>query len=137
MSLHEGILRCTLMAVVAVAAGGCGRGAAPAGAPGPDAGLVDLREMLRQRKAAGQAVPASAADLRALDAAYPAAGRFIGSGVIEYVWGAGLADGPDAASRLLAFETAAATAGGQVLTQDGTIRHVTADEFAALRKAKP
>jgi len=137
MSLHEGILRCTLMAVVAVAAGGCGRGAAPAGAPGPDAGLVDLREMLRQRKAAGQAVPASAADLRALDAAYPAAGRFIGSGVIEYVWGAGLAAGPDAASRLLAFETAAATAGGQVLTQDGAIRQVTADEFAALRKAKP
>lgn len=131
--------RSAIAAAVAglVLLGGCSRGPRQVAPPAPHDGLIDLREMLRQSKAAGQPVPTSAADLRVIDAAYPAAGRFIGTGVIEYVWGAGLADGPDAATRLVAFETSAATAGGQVLFQDGTIRHVTAEEFAKLGKAQP
>ncbi|MFM7208152.1 MAG: hypothetical protein ACKO4T_15935 [Planctomycetaceae bacterium] len=116
---------------------GCGRGPAAVAPPAPNDGLIDLREMLRRTAAAGEPVPKSPADLRMLDAAYPAAGRFIGSGAIEYAWGARLADGPDAATRVVAHEKTAATSGGFVLLQDGSIRQVTAGEFKTLDKAKP
>jgi hypothetical protein len=37
----------------------------------------------------------------------------------------------------LAWETAAAKDGGWAMFQDGTIRELTADEFAAAKKAAP
>ena len=46
-------------------------------------------------------------------------------------------DGAEAAKRILAFETRAAKEGGWVMFQDGTIREVTAEEFAAAAKATP
>lgn len=118
-------------------AAGCGGGPPRAVAPTPNDGLVDLREMLRRTASAGEPVPKSPADMRALDAAYPAAGRFIGTGAIEYVWGTRLADGGDAGRRIVAFEKGAADAGGFALFQDGTIRQVTAAEFKALPRAAP
>jgi len=124
-------------ATLALAAGGCGGGRQAVAPPAPNDGLVDLREMLRRTAAAGEPVPTSAADLRALDAAYPAAGRFIATGQVVYLWGCRLSDKPESATRVVAFEKAAATEGGFVLLQDGTIRQVTAAEFAQLAKAEP
>ena len=59
------------------------------------------------------------------------------SGEVGCAWGAGLKQGPEAAKRVLAFETRAAQDGGWVMFQDGTIRGVTAEEFAAAPKATP
>lgn len=134
-AMHRGWLLAGLVAGLFVA--GCGQAPQRAAPPSPNDGLVDLREMLRRTATAGEPVPRSPADLRALDAAYPAAGRFIGAGAVEYVWGAKLADSADAARLVVAFEKAAATSGGFVLFQDGTIRQVTAEEFAKLDKATP
>jgi hypothetical protein len=53
------------------------------------------------------------------------------------VWGAGLKDGAEASKRILAFETRAAKEGGWVMFQDGAIREVTSEEFAAAAKAAP
>ena len=65
------------------------------------------------------------------------AGPFVLSGDITCAWGAGLKEGAEAAKRILAFETQAAKEGGWVMFQDGTIREVTVEEFAAAAKATP
>lgn len=119
------------------AAASCSRAPRQVAPPTPNDGLVDLREMLRRTATAGEPVPKSPAELLMIDAAYPAAGRFLGTGAIEYVWGCRLSETPEAVTRIVAFEKDAATAGGFVLLQDGTIRQVTAAEFAKLEKAKP
>ena len=49
-------------------------------------------------------------------------------------WGAGLSDGPDAASTVLAYQKDVPEKGGEVLMQDGTPKKMTADEFKAARK---
>lgn len=129
--------RLVAAACLALAAAGCGQTPRRVAPPAPNDGLVDLREMLRRTATAGEPVPKSPADLRVIDAAYPAAGRFLGTGAIEYVWGCRLSDSPEAATRVVAFEKDAAKSGGFVLLQDGTIRQVTAAEFAQLAKAQP
>jgi len=129
--------RLLIATCLTLAVAGCSGAPRQVAPPTPNDGLVDLREMLRRTATTGDSVPKSAAALRALDAAYPAAGRFIGTGAVEYVWGSRLSDAPEAATRVVAFEKAAATDGGFVLLQDGTIRQVTAAEFAKLAKAQP
>lgn len=59
------------------------------------------------------------------------------SGQIEYIWVTKLADGPEAAGKVIAFQTSAAKEGGLVLFQDGSLKRLTAEEFAAAPKATP
>lgn len=122
-------------------AGGCGggsKGKDPSQAgPSPNDGLTDLKNLLEAVKAGQQKAPTSAAEMAAIEPLFPVAGAFVQNGSIEYVWGAKLADGPDAAKRMVGFETKAAKEGGFVLLQDGTLKQVSAAEFAGLTKAKP
>lgn len=100
-------------------------------------GLANLRDLFRQAAAGKATLPKSAADFATVEPFYPVAGPFVLSGAVDSAWGAGLKQGGDAATRLLAWETAAAKDGGWAMFQDGTIRELTADEFAAAKKAAP
>jgi len=100
-------------------------------------GLTNLRDLFRQAAAGKATLPTSAADFAAVEPFYPVAGPFVLSGAVDSAWGAGVKQGGDAATRLLAWETAAAKDGGWAMFQDGTIRELTADEFAAAKKAAP
>lgn len=101
-------------------------------------GLGNLREMFRQAAAGKATLPKSAAEFTAVEPFYPVAGPFVLSGAIECAWGAGLKEGvATAAAKRLAWDKAAGEAGGWVLFQDGTIRELTAGEFAAAAKATP
>ncbi len=128
------------VAVVLPLASGCGGGGKKEGAqqgPAPNDGLVDLKTLLDAVKAGQQKAPKSAAEMAAIEPMFPAAGAFIQNGSIEYVWGAKLSDGPDAAKTVVGFEAKAAKEGGFILLQDGTVKQVSAAEFGGLTKAKP
>jgi hypothetical protein len=137
----ERVARMTALVVaLAISLSGCSGGATVQEKPtGPTAadGLANLRDLFRQAAAGKVAVPKSAADFAAVEPLYPVAGPFVLSGAISCAWGAALASGGDAATQVLAWEKAAATDGGWVMFQDGTIRQVTADEFKAAAKAAP
>jgi hypothetical protein len=101
-------------------------------------GLGNLRDMFRQAAAGKATLPKSAAEFTAVEPFYPVAGPYVLSGAIDCAWGAGLKEGvAAAAAKRLAWDKGAAEAGGWVLFQDGTIREVTAAEFAAAAKATP
>jgi hypothetical protein len=102
----------------------------------PDAGLKDLKAFLEQAKASGQATTREAAG-PTISAVHMAADYYLGSGQIVYIWGTKLADGPEAAGRIVAYQKTAATDGGWVLFQDGALKQVSAAEFAAAPKAEP
>lgn len=102
----------------------------------PDGGLLDLKSFLESAKANGQATTREAA-APVLAAVHLGADYYIRSGQIEYIWGTKLADGPEAASTVIAFQKTAETDAGWVLFQDGSMRRLTAAEFAAAPRAKP
>ena len=141
MTVCGAIARAAVLAVlVLMAAVGCsGQKAATEKPSGPTAadGLGNLRDLFRLAASGKAALPKSLAEFTSQEPFYPVAGPFVLSGEIGCAWGAGLKDGPEAAKRVLAFETRAAQDGGWVMFQDGTIREVTAEEFAAAPKATP
>lgn len=101
-----------------------------------DPGLRDLLSFLTWAKAENQRTDQATASA-VLGNAFMFADHSINSGQIEYIWGTKLADGPEAASTVIAFQKTAETDAGWVLFQDGSMRRLTAAEFAAAPKAKP
>jgi hypothetical protein len=135
------IVRSAVVAAVVLVVGtGCSAEKAatekPAGPTAAD-GLTNLRDLFRQAAAGTATLPKSLAEFTALEPFYPVAGPFVLAGDISCVWGAGFKDGAEASKRVLAFETRAAKEGGWVMFQDGAIREVTSEEFAAAAKAAP
>jgi hypothetical protein len=141
MNVYHSIVRSALVAtaVLVVGAGCTAQKTATEKLAGPTAadGLTNLRDLFRQAAAGKATLPKSLTEFTAVEPFYPVAGPFVLSGDITCAWGAGLKEGAEAAKRILAFETQAAKEGGWVMFQDGTIREVTAEEFAAAAKATP
>lgn len=101
-----------------------------------DGGLLDLKAFLEAAKGSGQATTREAA-MPVLAAVHLGADYYIRSGQIQYIWGTKLAAGPEAAGKVIAFQTTAATDGGWVLFQDGSLKRLSAAEFAQAPKATP
>jgi hypothetical protein len=78
-------------------------------------------------------MPANMAQMEAYDPLYPTACVGLVRGEIAYQWGVGL--NPAGKEKVLAYEKKAATDGGAVLMQDGTVKQMTAEEFKAAPKA--
>ena len=62
----------------------------------------------------------------------PTASTLVRSGDLVYLWGAGFAPG---GTKVVAFEKKAEAEGGLVLLQDGSVKHMTADELKAAPRA--
>lgn len=95
-------------------------------------GLDDLGNLLRAVAEEKKRPPAKPADLEQYTSGFTFATTAIQQKKIVYVWGAGLGGG----SAVVAYDANAESAGGHVLLQDGTIKKMTAAEFAAAPKAK-
>ncbi len=104
--------------------------------PKPNDGLADLRELLKEAEASNSRLPQNMADLAPHEGPHPAATAFLQNGSIVYLWGSGIRSGPGAENTAIAYEAQAASKGGWVLFQDGSIKQMTADEFKAAKKAK-
>lgn len=126
-----------VMAAVACGLAGCGGGSGPqqAAQGEADAGLRDLKMFLEAAKAGGRKTTRDEA-LPVLQAQHMAADYYLGRGDIVFEWGTGLANGPEAAKRIVAYQKAVEKDGGWALFQDGSLRRITAAEFAAAPKAQ-
>jgi hypothetical protein len=95
--------------------------------------LDEIGQMLKDVAQEGKKPPSKLAELESVEPMLPLAGPLIRNGELVYVWGATYAPG---SQKVAAFEKKAATEGGWVLMQDGTVREMSADEFRAAPKAK-
>ena len=95
--------------------------------------LEDLGRYLKSAAADGVKPPAKMADLDPIEPAIPMAGTAIRNGDVVYLWGSGYVAG---GNKVVAHEKNAATEGGSVLLQDGTVVKMTSAEFQAAPKAK-
>ena len=127
-------LSALLLVVTGLAAStGCGDSAStPTTNNGPtgSAAIQELSVLLKSLADAKKKPPAKAADLAPYEAEYLTATLGIQQGRIVYAWGSGLTGG----GTVIAYDAKAATDGGSVLLQDGTVKQMTAAEFAAAPK---
>lgn len=114
-------------------AAGCG-GKAPLTAPPPNVqdALQDLGDLLKLLGEQKQKLPARQADLDLYEPTAPHAAAAVQSQQITYFWGNGITPGGKA---VIAHDAKAAADGGAVLLQDGTVKTLSAAEFAAAPKA--
>lgn len=129
--------RLTIWAALAsgLAAAGCGGGDRPSPPAGPRLAteLGEVAELFRLYQAEHKRPPRRLADLSRY-----AAGMDLGYGALQDgrvvpVWGASARSDGDG---VLAYEKDAPTAGGGVVLQNGTVKELTAEEFATAPKAK-
>ena len=117
-------------AVVGCGGGGAGAGSGPAG-PTPQV-MAEVAELLGAYSGSNKNPPTKAADFIRYEAMASDAVRFIQNGDIVYAWGNAIKPGSTA---VLAYPKDAAEKGGPVLLQDGTVKSMTAAEFATAPKA--
>jgi hypothetical protein len=115
-------------------AGGCGPSKVTFDPTGKEK-LEEIGQMLKTVKIDGTKPPAKVADLGPVEPMVPLAAQDLRSGDIVYFWGAGLSTGGNAASTIVAHEKKVPAEGGWVLTQDGTVKRMSADEFRSAPKA--
>lgn len=129
--------RCLQTLILAVAVGlaaGCGA----SDTEGPEIGasksaLEDLGQMLKSLAAEGQKPPAKLAEFGRVEPMIPVASPAIRDGSVVYLWGSEYAAG---SQKVAAHEKKTPAEGGLVLLQDGTVKEMSAEEFAAAPKAK-
>jgi hypothetical protein len=113
---------------------GCGSTSTPSTDDGLKAeqALKDFGGLLKMLSDEKKRTPTKLAELDAYEPLFMAAVRGITNKQITYIWGAGYQAGE---SSIVAHDSEAATKGGAVLLQDGTIKTMTAAEFGAAPKA--
>lgn len=126
--------RLILLACSIVMALGCGsstNSTAPQ-LPSEESSLQDLAAMLKLIAEQKKKPPSKVADLDAYEPLFMSAYKGITSNKIVYVWGNGIVSGD---TEVIAYETAAESAGGYVLLKDGTVKKMSAAEFSSAKKA--
>jgi hypothetical protein len=112
---------------------GCGGASSGLVANPQKEALADLGQLLKQLAAENKRPPGKPAELDAVEPMVPTAGPAIRSGQVVYFWGAAYTAG---GTRVVAHEKKAPEAGGFALLEDGTVKEMSAAEFAAAPKAK-
>lgn len=127
------LITLTLMTVT-VALTGCG-GDNKTGPTAPTVNQTagDVAEMLKEFTEANKRGPNSASDMADAPASHPVGHAAVASGEYIVVWKVPVTVG---AAGVLAYPKNATTDGGMVVIQDGTVKQMTAAEFAAAPKAK-
>jgi hypothetical protein len=124
-----------VLGFVLTVTGGCGGGGKSVHNPTEKELLQEVAQMLQTVKSDRTKPPGRLADLGAVEPMLPMSAQAIRSGDIVYVWGTGLSTGGNASSAVVAYEKKVPAEGGWVLTQDGTVKKMTANEFKSAPKA--
>jgi hypothetical protein len=122
----------TAAGLLLAAACGCGGGSQGTGDPSAREKLEEFKQMLDTVAADRAKPPSKPAELAAVEPYLPTSANDLRSGELVYLWGATLSPGGTA---VVAYEKKAPTDGGYALLQDGTVKHMSAQEFAAAPKA--
>lgn len=130
LKTRRAVLYATLCAALAAGCGGGGGVTAPP--PTVADSLGDLGELLKLLADQRQKPPGKQAEIDQYEPTAMHAVAALKAKEIVYFWGAGLIPGGNA---VVAYYAKADTDGGPVLLQDGTVKTMTAAEFAAAPKA--
>jgi hypothetical protein len=131
-NVHRGLLLLSWLLLLA----GCAGEPPPPPPPSAEEGLKELVEVYRYIDYSKVPLPRKADDFGDYWDSLPSAYDRIKQGEFVVIWGVGRSTAPGAANQVLAYEKKAPTDGGAVLLRDGTIKQMTAAEFAAAPKAK-
>ncbi len=131
------IVRPWYPAVLLMAAAlGCGGTNTTGSMSGPTASesATDVAEMLKEHFEATKKAPNSAADLTDAPASHPVGHAAVSAQEYVVFWKVPIS--PSGSGTVLAYHKDTPTAGGSVVMQDGSVKTMTAAEFAAAPKAK-
>jgi hypothetical protein len=123
------------MAVLMLLAG-CARTPQPPPPPSAEEGLKEMAKVYQYIEYSKLPLPQKPEDFR--DYVDSMQGSFdrVQSGEFVVLWGVGRSTAPGAGNQILVCEKKAPAEGGFVLLRDGTVKQVTAAEFAAAPRAK-
>ncbi len=127
--------------IVAAALGllaGCSSGPGGGAAAPPEYSLLqEVNELLRAAAGAARHPPTGVADLERYKGMFPRAYDAVKSGAVVVLWGAPQKGEGEAVKdeAVLAYEKAVPTEGGYVLLSAGTVKKMSAAEFASAPKA--
>jgi len=119
---------------------GCGLNSSSSVAPDQvvnNLGFEELAALYRGRMKQKLSPPMSVKDFAPSKKGLPTSLKALSKGTIVAVWGAGMSTDSGSDKCVLAYEKQTPQQGGVVLMQDGTVKKMTAEEFAAAPKAKP
>jgi hypothetical protein len=129
------VVRLLIVACLALIAA-CAQEPQPPPAPSAEEGLQELASMYRYLEYSKLPAPRKVEDLNDYVDSLPSALDRIKSGDFIIAWGVGRSTAPGSSSSILAYEKKAPAEGGAVLLRDGTVKTLTAEEFATAPKAK-
>ncbi|MDR3638291.1 MAG: hypothetical protein P4L84_31095 [Isosphaeraceae bacterium] len=135
MQVSQGPWYVRLIVVLAATIAGCGGGSAAAPRSVEQLSIEQVGLLFRAYKKGQHPPPKNLKELLPLEQGYPAAVAALRQKEVVVFWGAGLADGSEAATTVLAYHKQVPETGGEVLMRDGTARTMTAEEFKAAPKA--
>jgi hypothetical protein len=115
---------------------GCAGEPPPPPPPSAEEGMKELVEVYRYIEYSKLPLPRKPEDFNDYWDSMPSAFERIKQGDYVVVYGVGRSTAAGAANQILVYEKKAPTDGGVVLLRDGTIKQMTATEFAAALKAK-
>jgi len=125
-----------MLFLVPLAVWGCSSAPKPPPPPSGADGLAELVKVYEYIEYSKLPPPGKLADFDQHWDNMPNAYSRIQSGEYVVAWGVGHSKAPGAGQQILAYEKKAAAEGGAVLLRDGTMKTMTAAEFAAAPKAK-
>ncbi len=115
---------------------GCSGTPQPPPPPSGEEGIKELVSVYEYIEYSRFPPPRRLSDFEAHWDNMPNAFNRIQSGDYVVAWGVGRSTAPGAGKQVLAYEKRASTEGGAVLLRDGTVKVMTAEEFAKAPKAK-
>jgi hypothetical protein len=115
---------------------GCAESPQPPPPAEPAQALKELGEVYKYLDYSKFPPPKNAAEFNQYQDAMMNAYQGVQNGDYVVAYGVGWSTAPGASSQVLAYEKKVPTDGGAVLLRDGTVKQMTAAEFAVLPKAK-
>jgi len=115
---------------------GCERAPQPPPAPSAEEGLKELVGVYRYIEYSKLPLPRKVEDFSDYVDSMPNALERIKQGDYVVAWGVGRSTAASAGGQILVYEKKSPAEGGAVLLRDGTVKQVTAAEFASAPKAR-
>jgi len=129
-------LRLGFLLICLVLAGGCVGAPKPPPPPSAEEALKEMVNVYKYIEYSKLPLPRKPEDFADYWDSMPTAFERVKQGEFVVAWSIGRATTPGSAEQILVYEKKAPTDGGAVLLRDGTIKQVTAGEFAAAPKAR-
>lgn len=127
--------KCLLLVAASIVLG-CGREPLPPPAPSAEEGLKEMAKVYEYIEYSKLTVPQKPEDFRSYWDSMQGSFDRVQQGELVVAFGIGRSTAPGAGSQILVYEKNAPTSGGAVLLRDGTVKQLSAAEFAAAPKAK-